>query len=50
MAEQGRKIDEYKQREIRRLAQVNSNRSEVAKLANVSRPTVYKYAQKKSSE
>jgi DNA invertase Pin-like site-specific DNA recombinase len=50
MAEQGRKLDEAKQREIRRLAEVNANRTEVARQANVSRPTVYKYAPKKSSE
>ncbi len=50
MAERGKQIDERKQREIRRLAEVNTNRTEVAKLAKVSRPTVYKYAGKKSSK
>ena len=50
MADRGKPIDEYKQRQIRRLAEVNRNRSEVARQANVSRPTVYKYAPKKTSE
>jgi DNA invertase Pin-like site-specific DNA recombinase len=50
MAEQGRKLDPSKQREIRRLAEVNNNRTEVARMANVSRPTVYKYANKKTAE
>lgn len=49
MAEQGKRLDHETQRKIERLATHVPNRSEIARRADVSRPTVYKYLQKKSS-
>lgn len=48
MAEQGRKADSATQKRIQRLAAEGRSKSEIARLANVSRPTAYKYAEKKS--
>jgi DNA invertase Pin-like site-specific DNA recombinase len=50
MAEQGRKADEATKRMIRRLAEQGRNKTEIARLAHVSRPTAYKYAQERIEE
>jgi DNA-binding CsgD family transcriptional regulator len=42
MADRGKKIDEGTQKQIKRLSASN-NPTDVARMANVSRPTVYKY-------
>jgi DNA invertase Pin-like site-specific DNA recombinase len=47
MADQGRKADEATQRMIRRLASEGRQKTEIARLVNVSRPTAYKYAREK---
>jgi DNA invertase Pin-like site-specific DNA recombinase len=47
MADQGRKADEATQRMIRRLSEQGRRKTEIARLANVSRPTAYKYAREK---
>lgn len=50
MAEQGRKADEATQRMIRRLAEQGRSKTIIARVANVSRPTAYKYADEKSEK
>jgi DNA invertase Pin-like site-specific DNA recombinase len=49
MADQGKRLDAETQKRIERLAAYVPSRSEIARRADVSRPTVYKYLQKKNS-
>jgi DNA invertase Pin-like site-specific DNA recombinase len=44
MADQGRKTDESTRRMIQRLAEQGRSKTLIARLAQVSRPTAYKYA------
>lgn len=50
MADQGRTADEETQRRIRRLAEQGRSKTDIAREAGVSRPTAYKYAEKKSEK
>lgn len=47
MAEQGRKADAATQRMIRRLAEQGARKTDIARIAHVSRPTAYKYARER---
>ncbi len=50
MADKGKKADEATQKTIRRMAERGASKTEIAREANVSRPTAYKYAGKKSED
>jgi DNA invertase Pin-like site-specific DNA recombinase len=49
MANQGKRLSPDDQKRIERLAAYVPSRSEIARRVDVSRPTVYKYLQKKNS-
>lgn len=50
MADQGKRLTPEDQKRIERLAAYVPNRSEIARRADVSRPTVYKYLKKNSRQ